>query len=149
MPDVIAYKEGYRYQLVDTYAYHIPEAYPKNEKPIVTEYLHLINGVLTIEKGYAWDGPSGPTIDTPDSLRGSLIHDALYQLIRLGHLPPKWRRWADEMFRAILLEDGMVPERATLWYKAVRLFAGPASHPSAERPVLYAPRPLTPQEVAP
>ncbi len=37
---------------------------------------------LTTKKGYAWDGPSGPTIDSKNFMRGSLVHDALYQLMR-------------------------------------------------------------------
>ena len=37
---------------------------------------------LYISKGYSWDGPSGPAIDTPDWIKASLVHDALYQLIR-------------------------------------------------------------------
>ena len=35
-------------------------------------------GLLIIRPGYAWDGPSGPTFDTPSFMRGSLIHDVLY-----------------------------------------------------------------------
>lgn len=38
---------------------------------------------ICIWKGYAWDGASGPAIDTPNYRTGSKIHDVLYQLIRL------------------------------------------------------------------
>ena len=44
------------------------------------------DGVLNISKGYAWDGASGPTWDTEDSMIASLVHDALYQLMREGKL---------------------------------------------------------------
>ena len=32
---------------------------------------------IVIKEGYAWDGASGPTVDTYDSLQPSLIHDCL------------------------------------------------------------------------
>ena len=49
-----------------------------------TAFIQLTaKGKLTIKRGYAWDGPSGPTIDTKTFMRGSLVHDALYQLMRL------------------------------------------------------------------
>ena len=50
------------------------------------------DGRLVIQKGYAWDGPSGPTIDTENFMRGSLVHDALYQLFREGKLDPEKQR---------------------------------------------------------
>jgi hypothetical protein len=55
------------------------------------------NGNLRIKKGYAWDGPSGPTIDTKNFMRGSLIHDALYQLMREGIIAQHQRKRADEI----------------------------------------------------
>ena len=79
---------------------------------------------LTVEERYAWDGPSGPTIDTKSFMRGSLIHDALYQLMREGHLDRKvWRLYADKLLRKLCLEDGMSKFRAWYVYNAVRLFA--------------------------
>ena len=53
-------------------------------------------GHLIIKRSYAWDGPSGPTIDTKNFMRGSLVHDALYQLMRHEHLSSdEWRAVAD------------------------------------------------------
>ena len=92
----------------------------KRERCVVWINKH---GTLAINKGYSWDGPSGPTIDTEDSLRASLVHDALYQLIREGRLPLKARRWADKEFRRILKEDGMNLFRRWIWYFAVHYFA--------------------------
>jgi hypothetical protein len=43
-------------------------------------------------KGYAWNGPSGPTLDTRNFMRGSLVHDALYQLMREGRMDNGLRR---------------------------------------------------------
>ena len=91
---------------------------------INTKYIVLwIGGRLFIKERYAWDGASGPTWDDKTNMRGSLIHDALYQLIREGHLGrAKWRKYADELLRDICIEDGMNKWRAGLWYWAVRTF---------------------------
>ena len=73
----ILYNGGYKYQLKETSTIAIDIS---PETPIDTEYITLDSqGNLTIKKGYAWDGPSGPTIDTLTFMRGSLVHDALYQ----------------------------------------------------------------------
>ena len=90
-----------------------------------TEYIELkYDGTLTLRKGYAWDGPSGPTIDTADSMRGSAGHDALYQLIELGLIPDRLRIHADADLRTWCMDDGMSELRANAWYKAVRIFGG-------------------------
>ena len=61
--------------------------------------------VLTIYPRYAWDGPSGPTFDTPTNMRASLFHDALCQLINDSLLDKKYRKYADELLRTHMLED--------------------------------------------
>ena len=118
------YKKGYKYKLVENFKYTF-----KTPKPgyIYTPYITIDNGVLLLKSGYAWDGPSGPTIDTKSFMRGSLVHDALYQLIREGHLHISYRDWADRELRAICLEDGMNPVRAFYVYWMVRLFGKPAA----------------------
>ncbi|MFC1958103.1 hypothetical protein ACFLVQ_00860 [Chloroflexota bacterium] len=91
------------------------------------------NGLLTIKKHYAWDGPSGPTIDTRDFMRGSLVHDALYQLMRLSALDYQvYRKRADEILKEICIEDGMCHFRALYVYQALHLFAGGAAQPQEE-----------------
>jgi len=87
------------------------------------------NGLLRIRCGYCWDGPSGPTIDTKNFMRGSLLHDALYQLIREGYLAEdEWRKYSDDLLREICLEDGMSRLRAWYVYKSVRWFGGASAH---------------------
>ena len=87
-------------------------------------------GLLTIYAKYAWDGPSGPTFDTPSFMRGSLIHDALYQLMREGKLDPdQHREAADEILRDICLEDGMPRVRAWWVYRGVRRGGARAAQP--------------------
>ena len=78
--------------------------------------------MLTIKKNYAWDGASGPVLDTQRIMRGSLVHDALYQLMREEHLPQKARENADWLLREICIEDGMPKFNADLVYLAVDLF---------------------------
>ena len=116
----IKYKSGYKYQLVEDYsiACSIPGTYK------ISRYVLLENGVLTVYSGYAWDGASGPTIDTENSMRASLVHDALYQLMREGNLAKSYRIVADEMLHSLLLEDGMSWIRAWYWYRGVRMFGG-------------------------
>ena len=81
-------------------------------------------GQLAIAAGYAWDGASGPAINTHTILRGSLVHDALYQLIRLGIVNPEDRQQVDQLLRTLCLEDGMWSFRAWWVYLAVRQFGG-------------------------
>lgn len=135
----IAYNSGYKYQLKETYTVAIEIKPPA---PRGNDYLRLdVDGNLTINKGYAWDGPSGPTLDTSTFMRGSLIHDALYQLMREGFLDAdKNREKADRILHRICLEDGMWPPRAWWVYQAVRQFANPAADPASIRPTIRAPQ---------
>ena len=89
--------------------------------------------------GYAWDGPSGPTFDTPNFMRGSLIHDALYQLMRNGLLREDFREDADKEIKKACLEDGMTRFRAAYVYWSLRRFAGFAADEGAVKEVLFAP----------
>lgn len=133
----IHYKEGYKYQLAESYAVLIDI---KPAAAIKTKYVRLsVLGELWIREGYAWDGPSGPAIDTSNFMRGSLIHDALYQLLREGLLPQDMRETADKTLRRIVLEDGMSAIRAWLVYQGVRIGGGPAALPSSDTSVLRAP----------
>ncbi|MEO1255385.1 MAG: DUF1353 domain-containing protein [Bacteroidota bacterium] len=87
-------------------------------------------GRLIIRKGYAWDGPSGPTRDTKNFMRGSLVHDALYQLLRERVLSQENRKKADEIMRTICREDGMSKFRSWYTYQGVRLFGASSAKPN-------------------
>lgn len=117
--DRIRYKTGYKYQLVNDY---VVGTLIRPSVDIETEFIQLNrSGVLTIRHGYAWDGPSGPTIDTLNFMRGSLVHDALYQLIRDGYIEKeRWRDVADRELQKICIEDGMSCLRAEWVYQAVK-----------------------------
>ncbi|MFH1651300.1 MAG: DUF1353 domain-containing protein [Chloroflexota bacterium] len=122
---------GYKYQLMDDYTIRIDI---KPAQSIEFKFLALSpEGLLTIRKYYAWDGPSGPTIDSRDFMRGSLIHDALYQLMRLSALDHRvYRKRADEILKEVCREDGMNPFRAWYVYLAVHLFASGSARPREE-----------------
>ena len=133
----IKYRDGYKYQLAEDY--QVPLIYsPEND--ICTKYIKLSKlGELQIKEGYAWDGPSGPTFDTPTFMRGSLIHDALYQLVREEYLPLSWKNKADRELERICIMDGMNKIRAKVIYKAVQKFASFACSPKNNKPIITAP----------
>lgn len=123
--EAIRYREGYKYQLADPYWIQT-DIMGKEYR--IDGYIRLNDtGILYIYRGYAWDGASGPTYDSKSSMRASLIHDALYQL--MGEYPElmKWRLYADDLLYKICREDGMWPFRAYLWKKAVNWFGEDAA----------------------
>ncbi len=133
----IKYRDGYNYQLDEDFEIQT-DIYP--EKDIATDYATLSrSGVLHIFKGYAWDGPSGPTVDRSSNMRGSLPHDVLYQMIRQGHLPLSVREKADHLLLKCWIEDGMWEWLAKLEVKMVEDLATGAARPSAEHLPKYAP----------
>ena len=83
-------------------------------------------GKMNIKKGYAWDGSSGPSIDTKENMFASLIHDALYQLMRrnegcLGGMTRyRFRRNADLIFYKLCRANDMSWPRAGWHYTGVR-----------------------------
>ena len=85
-------------------------------------------GYLLIETGYEWDGASG-AINTPNYARASLVHDALYELMRARLIPLSSRRAADKLLREICIEDGMTKLRAWNAYLWVRLFGKSSAAP--------------------
>ena len=94
----IRYRSDYKYQLASAYRIKI-KIRPKVD--ITGDFINLdTQGNLTVKKAYAWDGPSGPVKDTPKNLRASLVHDALYQLMRNDELKTRThRKAADEEFK--------------------------------------------------
>lgn len=121
---------GYKYQLMEKYVYETELKIPKTVR---TENgwirMAVTRGRITIKKGYLWDGPSGPSIDTSNFMRGSLVHDALYQLIRENLLDKKNRKEADRILYDICIEDGMSRFRASYVYRALRIFGARAARP--------------------
>ena len=145
----ICYRElkKYKYQLMIEYT-HATSLQIDEELATVDDFVRLTkNGELTLKKSYAWDGPSGPTIDTKNFMRGSLVHDGLYQLMRDGLLDhERYREDADKILRAICEEDRMSKVRAWYVYQSVRLFGGSAAEPRPREPAECAWAPTPPSE---
>lgn len=99
--------------------------------PVVT----FTGECLELASGYAWDGSTGPALDTVNFMRGSLVHDALYQVIAemvhrgaIQHKGAAWwrlKRAADRELVAICAQDGMGWWRRQWVHAAVRLGGRP------------------------
>ncbi|MCK9172007.1 MAG: hypothetical protein RBR03_09085 [Desulfuromonas thiophila] len=132
----IHYRDGYRYQLAERYQLQT-ELRPLDR--LLTPFVELdCTGLLTIHAGYAWDGAT-LCPDFPWILRGSLVHDALYQLIRLRLLPVAAKDTADALLHQHCLEDGASRFAAWLVWQAVQRFGHFGTDPLRRRPVLIAP----------
>lgn len=110
----------YKYQLARNFIHDLGPGFEHTYAQ--TEWASIDSGVLSLTMGYAWDGASGPAIDTVTFMRASVVHDALYQLIAGGHLPKNKKKAADKELVRIAKEDGMNWFRRQRVYWAVRLF---------------------------
>ena len=116
---------GYKYQTLES---HSIGTEVKPNKPVFSANRWVClgsEGTLTIKKGYCWDGASGPTFDTASTMRASLFHDALFQLIREGLLSGAYAYpLANTLLYDVLVEDGCWRLRAKIWLTVVNLYAG-------------------------
>jgi hypothetical protein len=135
----IRYRSDYKYQLAEGYEVNIPI---KPKLDIKTDYIALdVAGNLLVKKGYAWDGPSGPVKDTRENMRASLVHDALYQLMRNEEISARThRKSADKLFKKMCKNDGVSNLAASTYYKALRRFGKPATSPKNKKGVNRAPK---------
>lgn len=116
----LKYISGFKYQVVEDFVLKI-DFYPK--KDLHDEFCILYkDGTLLIKKGFAWDGASGPTIDTVNSMIPSIVHDALYRMIRHGLLDIKDKDKSDLIFHDLLIKYGMNKIRAKYWYLGVKYY---------------------------
>ena len=88
----------------------------------------LVYGGLTVPAGFESDGASVPRffwriVFPPGdnrALRAAFLHDYIYRTHPAG-----WTRArADELFRRVLIEDGVSRNSANMAYCGVRLFGG-------------------------
>jgi hypothetical protein len=135
---MIRYREGYKYQLAADYSLLTPVLPPAE---ISHEFFTLgADGQLTIRAGYAWDGASGPTIDTKSSMRPSLVHDCFCQLLQARLLDyDLYAEHIHKFFHELCLEDGMWSWRAKIWHWAVMAAKGGHPDNQDDNPVLEAP----------
>jgi len=135
----IRYRSGYKYQLATRYSIPINI---KPKKDIKTEFIKLdTKGKLTIILGYAWDGPSGPVVDTKENMRASLVHDALYQLMRHKKLSAKaYKDNADKIFKNICIKDGVPKKIASAYYYGLKIGGKPSTDPKNKKKIHKAPK---------
>lgn len=129
------FERRYKYRTTEEKTYTTGWRLPKDVSSKVG-FVHLsAKGTLTIKSGYAWDGASGPTLDTPSTMFASLVHDALYQLMREGVLDQGFRLLADEILGRIMLDSyrGKWTRwhacRVHVWVWAVKKLAAYAAEP--------------------
>ena len=110
----------YKFKVEENFSIELPFKIPD----VVHPYASSKDGILSVKKGYAWDGASGPIINTRDTLVASLVHDVLYQAMRLNLIKSSKenRMIADKNFFEILKMNGVNSIRRKVWYFAVRLF---------------------------
>ena len=120
---------GWKYVLTAHYRKtRLPAALSMTLDDIPTPLIALPgDGSLLIRAGYAWNGASGPTLDTDDTMEPSLVHDALYQLMREWCLPQSARKAADKLMRQMLKQQGMPYLRRWYWYWFLRWCGGKAA----------------------
>lgn len=135
----IEYRSGYKYQLASDYSIKIAI---KPKKDIDSKFIKFYTeGNLTVADGYAWDGPSGPVVDTKENMRASLVHDALYQLMRNKHLTAKqFKDKADKLFKNLCIEDGVHKGTAHIYYLGLKLGGKPSTDPKNTKKVRIAPK---------
>jgi hypothetical protein len=110
--EFVYFKEGYRYQ---TTRWVIVKTKIATGELICTEWFILLpDGWLLARPGYAWDGASGPAINTLNWRLPSLCHDVLCQAIAMGRLSALWADEVHAEMHRLLLKKHMNPVRA--WY---------------------------------
>ena len=117
---MIEYTKGAKYQTTREYTSHVPILgydVVSNDDWIRLES----DGKLTLKRGYAWDGSSGPTIDTKTCMQASAEHDALSKLMRWELLPRSCKEEVDKRYHDKCLEDGMMKVKADLRVWVLRM----------------------------
>jgi len=73
-------------------------------------------------------------------MRASLVHDALYQLIRNKEISGRSIEiHADRIFKQLCVMDGLSRWRASLYYFGLRKFGKKARNPKYKKAILVAP----------
>ena len=81
-----------------------------------------------------------PGPDTKNFMRGSLVHDALYQLMRNEYLDKHMhRKTVDKILRQIWIQDKTNMFVAFFFYLGIRLLGNPGANPANKRRLIKAP----------
>lgn len=111
----------YKYELTQNQHVKLTREFPDTA---LLPWLRIANDAINIRDKYQWDGASGPAIDTDDWMLASLVHDALYQLLRERKLPMACRKNADKQMLDLLKAAGMPWWRRGYSYIGVRIAGG-------------------------
>ena len=121
------------YRELDDYKYQVHEDFTIQTGILgvraVTEFIRLTpDGRLWIKAGYAWNGSNWSS--DKHAMIASLVHDALYQLMRLGLLSRMiFRKPADALYRDIAIAEKLWKPRANFRYRMLRLLGEGSTHP--------------------
>ena len=113
----VYYAKGFKYRLTRRLVLQ-SSVFPP-EDIITPDFEIHTDGILIGHPGWSYDGPSGPTWDSPCSMRAAGGHDIPYEAMRKGLLDWSFKQAIDDDFYGWLLEDGMWVWRAKAWHKAV------------------------------
>lgn len=119
------YTNGYKYQIRNNVTFALPPEFDGID--IATDFITLKDRILTVLRGYAYNGASGPTIDTRNSMRPTAFHDAMYQLMCLELLLREFKPLVDELFYELLRQENMAAPRAFVWKRSVEKLGTNAS----------------------
>ena len=81
--------------------------------PVAGEHFHVWRGRIDLFPGHAWNGASGPAIDTEDTILASLVHDIACTRIHPEgpHILPNYLA-RHRLYRDIATVQGMTRIRA-------------------------------------
>ena len=131
------YRKGYKYQLAEER--HIETALRPTRNARARWAELDKNGHMRILAGFAWDGASGPVIDRKTNLKASCVHDALYYMMREGHLPCEHWAAADREYARGLREDGAWRVTVAVDRLGLKLAAGRYARVSLKKKVYSLP----------
>jgi len=95
----------------------------------LTEFISLErDGLLGIKANYAWNGSNWS--GDKRAMFASLVHDALYQLMKLGLLSRTvFRKPADALYRDLCIAEGMSKIEASVRYRGLQWFGKGSTYP--------------------
>jgi hypothetical protein len=114
----LCYVDGYKYQSRCDRVYYIGIT----GHTIVTDLITLRpDGWMLVSEYFAWDGCSGPAIDTKSNMRGGQCHDALAALMRMGLIPIDCVKPSNQAITRLMIDDGAWRFRANLYQRLLDL----------------------------
>ncbi len=130
------YRKGFKYQVAAVEAIEVE--WLKGYE-IELDFISLCDGRLVAKNGYAFDGPSGPAIDTDNFMTPALFHDIGYQLMRLGLLPQSFRKKFDLLLESMSKDRGMSWVRRKYVLFGVRRYAAKAASTDSVKKIYTVP----------